>query len=241
MIERNEPERAPGEAGDGPLPNRFTRGTALGCLGILCVLTLPALLALPVEQWHLPGWVPRLIPLVGIAIVAIGASLLARVPGSAPPPPPDPQHPLTRSGSSPIREEPATGANRLGLVVALALVVCCAAGYLLVTVSSAASGGELIGSLLAWAAGMALIAYTALVVRHVLAGPAWVWVRTPIRGMLAPQLLPFAIVGFVALVWALFIAAALGYVWAPVGVGVLLLALALSGPLLRRLPPRDQR
>ncbi|HLJ80209.1 MAG TPA: hypothetical protein VKT52_01905, partial [Ktedonobacterales bacterium] len=114
MIERDEPERIREDIGEGPLPNRFNRGTAIGCLGILCVLALPALLALPVEQWRVPGWVLRLVPLVGVAVVALGASLLARVPGAAAPRPTDPLRPLTRTGATPLREEPATSANRRG-------------------------------------------------------------------------------------------------------------------------------
>jgi hypothetical protein len=241
MIERDEPERVREGAGEEPLPNRFNRGTALGCLGIACVLALPVLLALPVEQWRLPGWMSRLVPLVGVAVVALGASLIARVPGATSPKLTDPLHPLTRSGAAPLREEPATRANRLGLVGAMLLVMCCAGGYLLVSIDSAGRVGVLAGSVIAWVAGMMLIAYAVLAARRVIASPSWLWVRTPIRGNVAPQALPFGMIGFVVVVWALFVAAGQGYFWAPLGVGVLLLALALAGPILQRLPPRDRR
>lgn len=241
MTERDEPERIGEDFGEGPLPNRFNRGTAIGCLGILCVLALPVLLALPVEQWRVPGWVPRLVPLVGVAVVALGASLLARVPGAAASRPADPLRPLTRAGVAPVREEPATTANRCGLACASLLVLVCLGGYVLVSVAGASGGGVLAGTLIAWAAGMALVVYAALASRRVIASPGWFWVRTQIRGGVAPQALPFGVVGFVTVVWALFVATGQGYFWAPVGVGVLLLALALAGPILQRLPPRDLR
>ena len=243
-MEHDEIERMPpqpeevAEIGEGPLPNRFNRGTISGCLGILCVLALPALLALPVEQWRVPGWMARLVPLIGVAVVAVGAALLARVPGAAMPRSTDPRRPLTRSGAAPLHEQPATAANRLGLAGAMALVLCSLGGYLLVSADAAGGAGMLVGAVVVWTAGMALIAYAALAARRVIASPAWHWVRMPIRGGVAPQALPFGVIGFIAVVWALFVAAEQGYFWAPVGVGVLLLTAALTGPILQRLPSR---
>lgn len=241
MIERDEPAAPRDDTDEGPLPNRFNRGTAIGCLGILCVLALPALLTLPIEQWRVPGWVPHLVPLIGVAVVALGASLLSRVPGGATPKSSDPLRPLTRSGAAPLRDEPATSANRLGLAGAALLVLCCMGGYLLVSVDTVSGLGVPLGTFIAWVSGMTLIVYAALAARQIIASPAWLWVRTPIRGSVAPQAVPFAVIGFVAVVWALFVAAGQGYFWAPLGVGVLLLALVLAGPILQRLPARDRR
>ncbi|HLZ23151.1 MAG TPA: hypothetical protein VKQ30_13605 [Ktedonobacterales bacterium] len=239
MTDLPDPESTREDNGDGPLPNRFHRGTALGCLGLMCVLALPALLALPVERWHVTGWVSRLVPLVGVAVVALGVSLLARVPvGVTSPRSTDPTRALTRSGAAPLREVPASSANRLSLLSACLLVLACLGGYLLVSVDTRGGVGELVGTVIVWLGGMVLLAYTLLAARRLVAGPAWLWVRTPIRGGAAPQAIPFGVIGFVAVVWALFVAAGQGYFWAPVGVGVLLLSLALAGPILQRLPPR---
>ena len=49
MTPDNPAEQADLPGGDGPLPNRFTRGTLVGCLGICCVLALPVLFFLPLK------------------------------------------------------------------------------------------------------------------------------------------------------------------------------------------------
>jgi hypothetical protein len=53
-------------------------GALVGCLGILCVLAMPALLFLPVETWGAPTWIILLAPLVAFGIVALGGWLLWR-------------------------------------------------------------------------------------------------------------------------------------------------------------------
>ncbi|MFI5273344.1 MAG: hypothetical protein ACHQ4H_09975, partial [Ktedonobacterales bacterium] len=90
-----------------PLPNRFDGGTALGCLGIVCVLALPAILFLPVEDWHLPTWALRLVPLLALGIALVGVWLLARMPPARLPRSSDPRYPLTEAGRAPVVEQPA--------------------------------------------------------------------------------------------------------------------------------------
>ena len=41
-------------------------GTIIGCLGILCVFAMPALLFLPVDAWGAPTWVILLAPLLAL-------------------------------------------------------------------------------------------------------------------------------------------------------------------------------
>lgn len=230
----------PGEdvQGAAPLPNRFTRGTLLGCVGILCVLALPALLAIPVETLPLPEWVQRLVPLVGVAIVIVGAWLLSRVPSAGARRISDPTRPLTRSGRAPVLERPAADGNRLMLGSALALCGCCVVGYVLVSMTGVSDVAILVGTLITYLAGLLLLGLSVLALFLRLPVPVWRWERIAVQRNLAPQALPFACVGVIAVVWSLFIAAAQGYFWAPIGVGALLLAAALTGPILQRLPQR---
>jgi hypothetical protein len=225
-----------------PLPNRFTRATLAGCLGLLCVLALPLLLYIPVERMGVPPWLDRLIPLLGVAALACGVWLIARVPSGAPRPEGTPLRPLTSTGRAPVRERPASAANRAGMLVSLGLVACCAAGYVLVDFAPG-SRGVLPGTLLTSAAGVGLLVYAGLAAGHVLALPAWRWVRTPLGGGPGYQAGPPAVVGAIALTWALVIAAGAGYAWAPLGVGLLILGGAFGGALWQRLPrsARDGR
>jgi hypothetical protein len=235
-----EPYAELGAGLDGPLPNRFDRGTLIGCLGILCVLALPGLLFLPVEDWPLPPLIAQLVPLVGVAAAALGLWLLARVPGAEPAPrSSDPLHPLTRLGRPPLMERPASPANRLGCLAALGLTALAAAGYLIVGLAAQRTA-ILLGTLLATAAGGALVAFGALVAAGRLPAPAWRWARGPAQGSRAPQALPLVFAGLVSLLWALFVAASRGYFWAPLGVGAIILAGALTRPITRRLPPPNR-
>lgn len=230
-----QPPMAPGQP---PLPNRFDRATFTGCLGIACVLALPAILFLPVETWGLPEWAQRLVPLVGVAFALAGAALLSRVPAAAAGRSTDPRRPLTGAGRPPLVERPAREENRAALLIAWALVVVCVIGYLSVSFARRPAG-VVVGTLLASVAGGALVVYGALALARRLPAPAWHWVRTPVSGAGSAQCLPFGTAGVVALAWALFVAAGEGYAWAPLGVGVLILGGALIGPLTQRLtPPR---
>ena len=225
---------------DGPLPNRFDRGTLTGCLGILCVLALPGLLFLPIEDWPLPPLIAQLVPLAGVTAAALGLWLLSRVPGVEPAPrSSDPLHPLTRTGRPPLMEQPASPANRQGCLAGLGLAALAIAGYLIVGLA-AHQTAILVGTLLATAAGGALLAYGTLVAGGRLPAPAWRWVRGPAQGSRAPQALPLVFAGLVSVLWALFVAASHGYFWAPLGVGAIILASALTRPITRRLPPPNR-
>lgn len=231
---------APLAPGAPPLEHRLDRATLIGCLGILCVLALPAILFLPVETWHLPPWALRLVPLVAIGLALIGAMLLARVPAAAPARSRDPLRPLTGRGTSPLQERPAEPRNRTALLAVWLLLALCLCGYLVVSFV-ARDAGALPGSLLATAAGTALVVYAALAAARRLPLPAWRWVRVPIAGGLSPQVLPPAAVGALSVAWALVVAAGEGYGWAPLGVGALIVGGALVGPAARRLSARDGR
>lgn len=231
----DEPESNLAYGGEPPLQTRLDRGTLTGCVGILCVLALPVLLFLPVESWHLPLWLLRLVPLIAVGMMSLGAGMLTRVPVSPAARSSDPLHPLTSEGFSPVIEQPARRANRIGLIIACILVLIGASGYTLTTFS-VTGDATFTGTLLAMGAGGALLLYGVLAARRRLAVPAWRWIRIPIQGGLVFQVLPLTLFGLVALVWALFIAASQGYIWAPVGIGALILGGALTGPLMQRLP-----
>ena len=237
MPPADEPESTPTHGGEAPLQVRPDRGTLTGCLGILCVLALPALLFLPVESWHLPAWLLPLVPLFAIGMAALGAWLLTRVPSSLAARSTDPLQPLTKQGFSPILERPAQHDNRAGLVFAYVLIFLGIVGYAMVTFG-VTDTAILAGTLLASGAGVTLLLYSVLATRRRLPIPAWWWVRTPIQDGLVLQVLPLAVIGLVALVWALFVAAGQGYIWAPIGIGTLILASALIGPVTQRLPRR---
>lgn len=242
MSDGDRVQSQEGDAGaDGPLPNRFTRGTLVGCLGILCVLTLPALLFVPVEEFNLPGWMQRLIPLIGVAVVVTGVWLLSRVPSANAPRVSGPERPLTRSGHAPVLERPATSANRAALIAAMLLIVCCVTGYVVISVAGRSDAAVLVGTLITYLAGVVLLGISLLSVVNRMPAPAWHWERVLISRNVGTQAIPFACVGIVAVVWALFVASAQGYFWAPLGVGLVLLAGMLTGPILQRLPERGWR
>lgn len=231
----NESDRHPTYGGEQPLQPHLDRGTLTGCLGILCVLALPVLLFLPVESWHLPLWLLRLVPLAAVGMAALGTWLLTRVPASPAARSSDPLHPLTSEGFAPLIEQPAQRANRVGLIIACILILIGALGYVLTTFG-ATDIFIFAGTLLASAVGAALLLYGVLAARRRLAVPAWRWIRIPIQDGVVYQVLPLTLIGLVALVWALFIAEEQGYIWAPVGIGVLILGSALLGPVTQRLP-----
>jgi hypothetical protein len=223
-----------GVVSDAPLPNRLGKGTLVGCLGIACVLALPALLLLPVETWQLPPWTVHLIPLLAVALAIGGAWLLAQVPAGMPVRSTDPLHPLTGDGRLPVEEHPARAENRAGLLAALLLGLIALAGYLAVSFGNGRRD-TLIGTVLASCTGCVFIAYALLAFIRRLPVPAWRWLRLPIDGGPVIQALPLGLAGVIALAWALFVAAGEGYGWAPLGVGGLILGAVLVGPILQRL------
>lgn len=218
--------------GSGPLPNRFTRSTATGCLGVACVLALPALLFVPIEQLHLPRGIALLIPLMGASALGLGMLILASVPSSAP------GTRLLRTGRSPVLERPATKPNRIAFAGTLLLMVICVAGYVVVNFLGDDRRAILGGTVLVAVCGSALIGSALLAALTVGPIPAWRWVKVPIHGGFTTQIQRVAIPGFVAVVWSLMVAADAGYAWAPISAAVLICFAALMGPVLGRHPRR---
>ena len=99
MNDEQQPYVAP-EYADGPLPNRLTRGTLIGCVGLAGVLALPLMLFLPLETWGLPRWAFLVAQLLGFGAFGGGIWLLARVPSTARTQSNDPLHPLTARGAA---------------------------------------------------------------------------------------------------------------------------------------------
>jgi hypothetical protein len=219
----------------GPLPNRFTRATALGCLGIAGVFALPALLFLPLEDWRLPAWVTQAIGLAVFAALAGGTWLLARVPGAGAAHMTDALHPLTRAGRTPTREQPAERGNRAALLGFWALILVAAVGYV---ATSAATTVARFGASIAVVAlaGLLCTALGGLVALGRAPVPAWTWARAPIRPGLRPQGLAMALCGLALLGWALLGAAGEGYGWGVAGLALLVLASVLLTPLAQRWP-----
>ena len=213
-------------------PARFTRETLLGCLGLLCVLlTLPLLwLAVGVGS----GWLAHLLPLLAFVAAIGGAALTLRGPAGRAARSTDPQRPLTHAGSAPTVEQPARLANRLVWSLATLLVVGALGGYAAEVIASAAWGLALM-----LGAGLALLALGACIGAGWLPAPALTWQRRSIYGETIRQSAPLLAVGFVSMAGALFLALLDGYTWGPLGLGLLVVALALLTPFVRRTPWRS--
>lgn len=220
-----------------PLPNRFTRSTALGCLGILGVLALPGFFFLPLEDWHLPQWVIRALGLVAFAALAGGVWLMARVPATGQARAGDAWRPLTRAGRAPLREHPATRGNRVMLLAVGALALLAAVGYVLASAETRqADVGR--GVTLAGVMGLCGAVLGALVAARRLPAPAWNWTRTPIRRGPRPQGIALALFGGAVAAWALLAAAGAGYAWGEIGLGALVLGSVLLPAIIARWPRR---
>jgi hypothetical protein len=219
----------------GPLPNRFTLTTARGCIGILGVLALPLALLLPLEDWHLSGWLTHLLGLALFGAMAGGVWLLARIPSSRGASPQDAWHPVTRAGQPPVVERPAGASNRAMLLAMVGLTAIAAAGYVAAgatrTVQAYGVGAAVVGG--AGATGAAL---GVLIAADRMPVPAWTWARTPIHARARPQGIALALAGAAALGWALMAAQGAGYTWGRIGLAALLLASVIAGPLIQRWP-----
>ena len=214
-------------------PARMTRGTLLGCVGLMCImLTLP-LLWLAVGAG--PGWLAHVLPLLAFATAIGGAALTLRVPSGLATRSSDPERPLTRAGAAPALERPATGANRLAWACSAALVVCALFGYAL----EVTRVSVLWGLALMLAAGAFILAQGVLVVWGRQPAPALRWLRVSIYGATVRQSGLLLSIGFVTLGGALFLALLDGYTWGPLGLALLVAALALVTPLARRAPRRQ--
>lgn len=228
-----------------PPPARLTRGTLLGCLGILCVLlTLPLLwLAVGVGG----GALARALPIVAFALAIAGAALAFRVPAGAPRPAANPERPLTRHGDAPVVERPATRANRLSLVVTGGLTLCALSGFTIETIAASARtpAGPPWGLLVMLLAGVGLLAQGALVGMSRAPTPAWRWLRLSIYGAAGRQSAFLLAGGFVATAGALFLILLDGFLIGALGLALLVMAMVVITPLSRRAPrwqgPRPPR
>jgi hypothetical protein len=228
-------EETSGQAGRDPLSNRFTRATAVGCLGIAGVMALPALLLLPLEDWHLPAWLTHMLAIAAFGALAGGAWLLTRVPAARPAAATDARYPLTHTGMAPVVERPASGGNRAALVAVWGLAILALAAYVLANVpafhGSLGADVALIGC-----AGLACGVLGVLVAARRAPVPAWSWVRTPIRADFQPQGVALVLFGGAGLGWALLAAAGNGYGWGVVGLAILVLGSVVATPVLSRWP-----
>jgi hypothetical protein len=218
-----------------PLPNRFTRATAIGCLGIAGVMALPALLLLPLEDWHLPAWLTHLLALAAFGALAGGAWLLTRVPVARAVPMGDARVPVTRSGMVPIVERPAGAGNRMALGLVWALALLALAAYVLANVPAfrGALGADVA---LMGGAGLVCGVLGVLVAARRAPVPAWSWVRAPVRADFQPQGVALVLFGGAGLGWALLAAAGNGYGWGVVGLAMLVLGSVLATPVLTHWP-----
>ncbi|HEX3269964.1 MAG TPA: hypothetical protein VHR15_04885 [Ktedonobacterales bacterium] len=219
-------------------PARITSGTLIGCLGILCVFAMPALLFLPVETWGAPTWVILLAPLLAFGIVALGGWLLWLVPATRVPRSDDPLRPLTATGEPPLLERPAMPRNRLAFGVVVALLVCGISGYVIAAFGLAGSASVLIGIAIAGLAGICLALFAALVSGGYVPAPAWRWARQPIQQKGPRSSWPMLLGGLALLAWALTISVFYGYWWGALGAGLLVVGGVAAAPLARRLPWR---
>lgn len=236
----DEPQSQIVEFPDAPLPNRFTRGTLLGCLGILGVLALPLILYLPFETWGLARWAILGLQLLAFSGVGGGIWLLAHVPSASRERSSDPRRPRTALGRDPVLERPASWRNRLGTAAFLAALVVAAGGFAFASFSATGQLAIPLGMALVSVAGLALAAYGVCIAFGRLEPPAVHWVRTPATSRWLPQGGWVMLVGLTLLGWALLIAAEAQFAWGIVGLLVLLMATVVLAPALRRLPLRDE-
>lgn len=211
-----------------PLTNRVTGDTALGCLGMLCLIAALALLWIGVGGLGLPFWLTALTPVLAFGVAGLGFGLMARVPAGPTPRSRDPRHPLTRAGTAPIVERPAELANRLMVVASGALALIAVAGYVSFSFDPIRARGLFWGPVVMTVAGMAVVIEGALVSLRALPTPAFHWVRTPIQGYPPREAIWLFGVGAVAALSGVFLAFISGAVWGYILVGAFILLLAFS-------------
>jgi len=226
---------------DGPLPNRLTRNTLKGCVGLAGVMTLPLLLFLPLESWGLSRWAILLIQLLAFGALGGGIWLLAHVPSAAPIRSNDPMYPLTAHGAAPVRERPAGWPNHVGVAAVWALLALAVAGFALAAFDTGQDGAIPIGMAVVSLAGASLAVYGLCIALGRFEPPAVHWVRTPAIAGWFPQGGSVMLMGLTLLAWALLIAAEDRLIWGAIGLVALLLAILLVTPLFRQLPMRGRR
>ncbi|HEU4783070.1 MAG TPA: hypothetical protein VFS83_07015 [Ktedonobacterales bacterium] len=225
---------------DGPLPNRLTRGTLMGCVGLVGVMALPLLLFLPLESWGLSRWAFLLIQLLAFVALGGGIWLLAHVPSTARIRSNDPMYPLTARGAAPVRESPAGWPNHVGVAVVWALLALAIAGFAVAAFDTEQDGAVPIGMAIVCLAGASLAVYGLGIALGRLEPPAVHWVRTPAIAGWFPQGGAVTLMGLTLLAWALLIAAEDRLIWGAIGLVALLLAILLVTPLFRQLHARGR-
>ena len=226
---------------DGPLPNRLTRGTLMGCVGLAGVMALPLLLFLPLESWSLSTWAYLLVQLLAFGALGGGIWLLAHVPSTARIRSNDPMHPLTARGGVPVRERPAGRLNRMGLAVVWALLLVAIAGFAVAAFDTSQESAIPIGMVIVSLVGASLAVYGLCIAVGRMEPPALRWVRTPAIASWFPLGGSVMLMGLTLLGWALLIAAEARLIWGAIGIVSLLLAILLVTPLFRQLPARGRR
>ena len=131
-------------------------------------------------------------------------------------------------------ERPADVNNRLSLAVVMVLAVMACFGCLLGCFAPFGHKDVVVGTEIASAAGLCGFALSALVLTRRVPAPAWNWVRMPIAGGGGKGVFSLAFGGIVVVVWSLFVAGFAGFMWARVGLGMVVLFGVLLGPLLQR-------
>lgn len=236
-----QPPFAAADYPDGPLPNRLTRGTLIGCMGLAGVLALPVMLFLPMETWGLPRWGFLLAQLASFGALGGGIWLLAHVPSSARARSNDPLHPLTVHGVAPILERPARRANRMGAGAVCALLAVGIGGFILAAFDLTWQPAVPFGMALAALAGLALAVYGVGITFGRLEPPAVHWLRRPATTQWLPQGGSVMLLGLTLLGWALLVAAEAGFAWGAIGLVAMLLGTLFLAPAFRRLPARSRR
>lgn len=237
MNDEEQPFSA-AEFPDGPLPNRLTRSTLMGCVGLAGVMALPLMLFLPLETWGLTRWEFLLAQLAAFSAFGGGIWLLARVPSASRAHSSDPMRPLTARGDAPLLERPAEWHNRVGLGVVWMLVMLAAAGFALAAFDTGQKEAVPVGMAIVSLAGASLAAYGFFIALGRLEPPALHWVRTPATAGWLPQGGTVMLAGMTLLGWALLIATEARFAWGAIGLVILLLAIVLIAPTLQRLPAR---
>lgn len=224
---------------DAPLENRFTVATAVGCLGVVCVLLALALLFLPVESFEAAAWLKLFIPLAAFSLLLLGFWVMVSHPAERPTRSADPLHPLTQSGVHPLVERPARGGNRVLLALGWLLVLVGLGGYGIASADTVRNG-LLLGAGVSGAAGFVLFLLGGLVAVGRLPIPAFGWVRVPIQSHYLRQGAPLALAGLSLMAWAFWILAYLS-AWGFVGFLVLIVGCLALAALSRRTPRAPTR
>lgn len=213
-------------------PARLNGETLLGCLGIGCILFALLLFGVSFDLGY--NWITRLAPLMVFSLLALGVGFIMRVPAGIAPRSHDPRHPLTRTGTAPLLERPATNGTRASLGVMVGLVVSAGVGYVAaVALPNAAPPWGLFAAI---AAGIGLWTQALLIYTSRAPAPALNWQRLTPSGVANGQIGALIALGLIAIGSSLLLALMEGFGWGEIGLAALLVALVGAAPLARRAP-----